>query len=152
MEDKPTLIICKMNGEYHIEMQVSPQNSNTRVHTENYSPLIYKIKTEDNEKKLLKRERKRQRLVKRAVDEVWSDPYHPEFCEKTCAKAYKQAVGILPYDPTNPDCTCSHEEVEESHTCSCYESDSSSDDSSLDLQWEIHFTPPIATASFNDAD
>ncbi|CAB3239193.1 unnamed protein product [Arctia plantaginis] len=143
VEGKPTLIVCKMNGAYHIEMQVSSANSDTNI--DQCSPLKYTIQNEDNEERIQKRLRKRQRLIKEAVNKVWSDPYHPDVCEKTCLKAYKQAVGLLPYDPNNPECTCSNdEESEDSISCFCEESDTSSEGGSLDLQWEIHFTPPSA--------
>lgn len=143
VEEKPTLIVCKMNGAYHIEMQVLPENSNTNI--DQCSPLKYTVKSEDNEERIQKRLSKRHRLIREAVEKVWSNPYHPEICEKTCLKAYKQAIGILPYDPNNPECTCcSGEESEDSVSCFCEESDTSSEGSSLDLQWEIHFTPPSA--------
>lgn len=145
IEDKPTLIICKKNGEYRVEMQVSPEDSETNVNQS--TPLVYKITSEYNDERVQKRLRKQRRLVKEAVDKVWVDPYHPELCEKTCLRAYKQAIGL--YDPNNPECTCSDEEEKE-EVCSCCDDEEDGDDdessecSSLDLEWEIHFSPPIA--------
>lgn len=142
VEDKPTLIICKRNGEYRVEMQVSPENSETNV--DQCTPMVYKITREDNDERIQKRLRKRQRLVKEAVDRAYVDPYHPEACEKICLKVYKQAIGL---DPNKPECICSDEEEEVEEECSCCnaeEYEDSSDCSSLDLEWEIHFSPPIA--------
>lgn len=141
-ETKPTLIICKVNGEYRVEMQVTAENSEGTQ--EVYNPLVYKIAKASNKDKIAKLERKKRRLIKEAVEEVWEDPYHPEYCERTCLRAYKQAVGLLPYDPNNPDCTCDYEGEEpvSSSSCSCEDDDVSSDCSSLEADWEIHFTPP----------
>ncbi|XP_050558855.1 uncharacterized protein LOC118266748 isoform X4 [Spodoptera frugiperda] len=141
--DKPTLIICKRRGEYRVEMQVSPEDSEMNI--DHCSPLIYRISREDNEERIEKRLRKRHRLIKKAVDEVWEDPYHPEVCEKSCLKAYKQAIGQSDY---SPECNCSEEEQDD-ESCSCCdgEDDDTSDASSLDLEWEIHFSPPIASQS-----
>lgn len=145
IEDKPTLIISKKNGEYRVEMQVSPEDSDVNV--DQCSPLVYRIGREDTEERIQKRLRRRQRLIKEAVDKVWVDPYHPEVCEKTCLRAYKEAVGLA--DPNNPECTCTVAEEKED-VCSCcnsVEDDDSSQCSSLDLEWEIHFSPPIAYRS-----
>ena len=144
IEDKPTLIISKKNGEYRVEMQVSPEDSELNV--DHCSPLIYRIGREDTEERIQKRLRRQQRLVKEAVGKVWVDPYHPEICEKTCLRAYKEAVGLA--DPNKPECTCTVV-AEEEDVCSCCnsveEDDDTSECSSLDLEWEIHFSPPIAS-------
>ncbi|KAH9629280.1 hypothetical protein HF086_008362 [Spodoptera exigua] len=140
--DKPTLIICKRRGEYRIEMQVSPADN--EVNMDHCSPLIYRISREDNEERVEKQQRKRHRIIKKAVDKVWEDPYHPEACEKTCLKAYKQAIGL--YD-SNDESSLSEQEENESCSCCNGEDDDSSDASSLDLEWEIHFSPPIASQS-----
>lgn len=144
VEDKPTLIICKRNGEYHVEMQASPEDSNANVDQTQCGPLVYRISREDNEERIQKRLRKRQRIVKKAIDKVWADPYHPEACKQTCLRAYNEAMGLS--DLTNTEYTCSEED--ENGVCSYCgdeeDDDDSSDASSLDLEWEIHFSPPIA--------
>lgn len=146
-ETKPTLIICKVNGEYRVEMQTAPENNEGS--NEQYTPLVYKIAKADNKDKLAKLELKRRQLVKEIIGD-FEDPYHPDVCEKTCLKAYKQAIGLLPLDPNRPDCTCSdgaagQDSLKES--CHCYYDDVSSDCSSMDIDWEIHFSPPIASHS-----
>lgn len=110
---------------------------------EQYKPLKYTIASASNQEKIERRERKRERLIQLAFKNVFSDPYHPEDCQKTCLKAYKQAVGLLPYGSNNPECTCSDvgEELSPEENYSALEE---TDESSLDLDWEIHFTPPIA--------
>ncbi|KAJ8722418.1 hypothetical protein PYW07_003598 [Mythimna separata] len=141
VEDKPTLIICKKKGEYHVEMQACPENS--EVNTNQYDPLVYRISREGNEERIQQRLRKKQRLVEEAVKKAWVDPYHPEICEKTCLRAYREAIGLS--NPNNPDCNCSVEEEEEDKCSCCVDEEDSSDCSSLDVEWEIHFSPPIAS-------
>lgn len=109
------------------------------------NPLVYKIATADNLQKVKARARKERRLIRKTVREVWSDPYHPEVCQTTCYKAYKQAIGLDPYDPYNPECICPEEDYfEDLDSCSCIDTDADSECSSLDVDWEIHFTPPSA--------
>ncbi|XP_049867255.1 uncharacterized protein LOC126367669 [Pectinophora gossypiella] len=142
-EEKPTLIVAKRNGEYIVEMQTFDETSEGK---EPCKPLIYKIASANNEEKIRKRELKTQRLIDKTAEKIWSDPYHPEVCETTCLKAYKQAIGLLPYDPNNPECICPEDmqsEATEEEEVVSYEDDSS-DCSSLDVDWELHFTPPGA--------
>lgn len=124
-------------------MQVKPENSEDN--NQQCSPLIYRIARANNMDRVRRLERKRLRLIKQVVGD-WTDPYHPEVCETRCLKAYQQAMGILPFDPNNPDCICEdqdNKEVLESCSCEDDETDISSDCSSLDIDWEIHFTPPF---------
>lgn len=140
VEDKPTLIICKRNGEYIVEMQAESQDKRTPC-----EPLVYKIAAADNAKKVKAKARKERRLVRKAVGAVWSDPYNPDACKETCYKVYKQAIGFDPFDPCNPECVCPEEYVDDLDSCSCSEgTDADSEASSLDVDWEIHFTPPSA--------
>lgn len=139
-EEKPTLIVAKKAGQYFVELQVDAENEGNY---EQYKPLIYKIASADNEEKVRKRKRREQRLIKETFNKVFTDPYHPEVCEQTCLKAYRQAMGVTPYDPNRPVCVCP-EEIEEVDTATLDSDDDSSDYSDLDLDWEIHFTPPIA--------
>ncbi|XP_060800453.1 uncharacterized protein LOC106137708 [Amyelois transitella] len=135
-------------------MQVNPENSESNDN-QTYSPLIYKIARPNNEERVMKLERKKRRLVKEAVGN-WPDPFHPEYCERTCLKAYKQAVGLLPYDPNNPECSCEEAKYnDDEDVCSCCEEDDdslSSDCSSLDINWEIHFTPPCLSKENDNID
>lgn len=147
-DNKPTLMICKVKGEYIVEMQVTGENSEGTV--EQYNPLVYRIAKTNNEEKVAKLERKRRRLVREAVGDVLRDAYRPDVCERTCLRAYKQAVGLLPFDPNNPECICDEEDApapEPSPSCSCGDDDISSDCSSMDIDWEIHFTPPYHSNS-----
>lgn len=125
-------------------MQVTGDNGEGNV--EHYNPLVYKIANANNKDKISKLERKKRRLIKEAIGEVWQEPYHPEVCERRCLKAYKQAVGLLPFDPENPECNCDNylPQKVEATSCSCTDDDISSDTSSLGMDWEIHFTPPYA--------
>lgn len=144
VEEKPTLIVCKRNGEYIIEMQVEPGKD--EVNVDNCSPLIYKIAPEDNEDRIKGKERKQRRLIRKAVKEVWSDHYDPDICQKNaCFKAYQHAIGLLPYDPNNSVCNCPEEKDadDDLNSCSWDDIDVSSECSSLDVDWEIHFSPPI---------
>ncbi|CAG9784015.1 unnamed protein product [Diatraea saccharalis] len=144
-EAKPTLIVCKVNGEYRIEMQTSPENN--EGNNEQYSPLVYKIAKPSNKDKLAKLQLKKRCLVKEIIGD-FEDPYHPEICEKTCLKAYKQAIGLLPNDHNNPECSCGDcVQEESSESCHCEYDDVSSDCSSMDIDWEIHFSPPITSHS-----
>ncbi|KAJ0180762.1 hypothetical protein K1T71_004166 [Dendrolimus kikuchii] len=123
-------------------MQVAPSNKDSN---EEYTPIIYRIARENNEDYVKQKKRKERRLIRQMVKNVWQDPYHPEICEETCLKAYKQAIGAVPFDPNNLECICPEEkDVETIASCSCDDADVSSDCSSLDLDWEIHFSPPIA--------
>ncbi|CAH0721997.1 unnamed protein product, partial [Brenthis ino] len=130
VDDKPTLIVCKRNGTYHIEMQAtnSKEDSNGA-----YKPLLYKIESTNNKAKIRQKEMLRKRLIRGAVKEIWSDPYHPELCEQICLKSYdEEAIGVFPKE----EC----EDEEGPCDISCYEED---DISSFEIDWEIHFTPPL---------
>lgn len=121
-------------------MQASPE-----AKSEKPSAVIYKIASANNEAKQAKRERKKQSLIKNHVKEVWKNAYNPEICQQRCLKAYQQAVGILPYDPKNPECICSeHEKDLDTFESSCEDLDlwDESSDSGTDVEWEIHFSPP----------
>lgn len=48
-----------------------------------------------------------------------------------------------PYEPNSLECTCP-EVVEEEGTGTYDSDDDTSDDSELDLDWEVHFTSPFA--------
>lgn len=136
IDDKPTLIICKRNGEYVVEMKNDALDKNTAC-----NPLVFEIASADNEDKIRARARKKRRLINRAVDEVWTDPYNPDACRDVCYKVYKQAIGLDPFGPYDPECNCLEQELEtESCSCGTLESDCSS----LDVDWEIHFSPPSA--------
>lgn len=137
--DKPTLIISKCNGEYIVEMQAEGDKRKS------CNPLMYKITTADNQEKVKAKARKERRLVRRAVGSVWSDPYNPEACTDTCYKVYKQAIGFDPFNPCNPECVCPDEYVDDLDSCSCSDDmDIDSEASSLEVDWEINFTPPNA--------
>lgn len=116
----------------------------TTAENDNCKPLIYKIAKENNSEKIRARTRKEKRLIQEAIEEVWSDPYHPEACDAVCHKAYQQTLGIFPGDPyfeeRRPEAVYSTSSP--SASCSC-DAVSISTDSSLDVDWEIHFTPPI---------
>nr|AON96575.1 hypothetical protein [Bicyclus anynana] len=139
-EDKPTLIVCKRSGQYHVELKATPDNPDEC--TEQCTPLIYKIESDNNKVKIKKRDKIQKRLIKAAVNEVWSDPYQPEACEDICLPAYQRAMGVFPESgddyvpnkfPKDPDsCSCDDEEI--SSTCN-----------SSEVEWEIHFTPPIVS-------
>lgn len=99
-----------------------------------YKPLLYKIESTNNKTKIRKKEMLQKRLIRDAVKEIWSDPYHPELCEEICLKSYEEAIGVFP-----------EEECEDGEgTCdiSSYEEDDISISSS-EIDWEIHFTPPL---------
>ncbi|KAG6438905.1 hypothetical protein O3G_MSEX000316 [Manduca sexta] len=108
-----------------------------------YTPVVYKIANESNAERQRLNEMHRRRVIRKAVDEVWSDPYHPELCEDICYKTYQQAIGLMPYHANNPDCICSDEDIETIASCSCDDVDVNSDSSS-DVEWEIQFSPPNA--------
>ncbi|XP_050345334.1 uncharacterized protein LOC126770163 [Nymphalis io] len=135
IEEKPTLIVSKNNGKYHIEMQVTSENS--KYNTERYMPLIYEIESTNNKDKIKQRERLQRRLVKAAVKNVWSDPYHPEACENICAKTYNRVIGDLPLGVN-----CNDEEIETINS-SCEDEEVNISTTSSDVNWEIHFTPPL---------
>lgn len=136
-EDKPTLIVAKKAGAYYVELQVDAEAEGSYEH---HTPLIYKIASANNEEKIRKRKRREQRLINETFNRVFTDNFHPELCEQTCLKAYRQALGVPSYDSSTPESTCS----EEVDTVTLESDIESSDDSDLDLDWEIHFTPPIA--------
>lgn len=129
-EAKPLIIVGKTNGRYHIEMQVS---ENYEKHT----PLVYKIESVNNKGKLKKREKVITDLTSAAIKQVWSDPFHPKDCENICLKDFYEAMRTRApgFDAENnkeeESCSCADEEI-------IYSCDSS------EVDWEIHFTPPIA--------
>ncbi|CAH2086063.1 unnamed protein product [Euphydryas editha] len=140
IEDKPTLKVSKVDGKYHIEMQVTPYKS--EENTEQYKPLIYEIESINNIYKVKQKERLQRRLVRAAVNKVWSDPYHPNACENICLNTYKQAVGILPLEE-NCKATTKEEEIETINSFSCDDDEVSLSCTSSEVNWEIHFTPPL---------
>ncbi|XP_011549567.2 uncharacterized protein LOC105381523 [Plutella xylostella] len=133
-EEKPTLTVSKVAGEYRVELQVRDEKQKNK-----YTPLIYKIASANNEEKIKKKERYEQRLI----DKVWDkfeDPVHPDVCQTRCLKAYQQAIGQLPAG----ECICPQSEVVDvDRSDSSDDEDTSSYCSSLDVDWEIHFTPPF---------
>ncbi|KAM3961312.1 uncharacterized protein ACR2FA_004650 [Aphomia sociella] len=141
IDNKPALIISKIDGEYKIEMQVTPPLESTQDYC---SPLVYKITKANNEDRIKKLEKKKQRLIRNAVGDVWCDLYHPDVCERTCQKAYKRTIGLLPFDANNSDRICESDEegMENINSCLCDDENDSSNCSSTDINWEIHFSPP----------
>ncbi|KAI5641720.1 hypothetical protein NE865_06024 [Phthorimaea operculella] len=141
-EDKPALVVAKRNGEYIVEMQVNNKNDDNTP----CKPLIYKIASPDREERMKLRALKTQKLIEKARKEIATDWYNPDACEQKCGKAYKMATGAYEYDQAMADCICP-EDMIDSNDASTAESSSvdSSDYSSLDLDWEIHFTPPNIT-------
>lgn len=124
-EEKPTLKISKIDGKYHIEMQVTPEKFEENV--EQYDPLIYEIESVNNKSKVKKKERLQKRLVRAAVKEVWSDQYQPDACKMPLEGNFKAI----------------EEEVEAVNSCSCEDDEVSVSCSSSEVNWEIHFTPPL---------
>ncbi|XP_045781744.1 uncharacterized protein LOC123878544 [Maniola jurtina] len=141
VEEKPTLIVCKRNGHYHVELQASADKQ--KELNEQYTPLIYKIETLNNKAKIKKKEKIQRRLTRAALNGAWSDPVYPEACENVCLPAYKQAVGILP--ESGDDRIDFQEHVDDSNSCSCDDEEISSSCESSDVDWEIHFTPPFVS-------
>lgn len=138
--DKPLLIISKKQGEYNVEMQVASDQGPS-----DYKPLIYKIASASNEEKVRRRAEKERRLVRNVINE-YRDPYHPQLCEQICYCAYKDAVGF--FDDV-PEVNKPGEPLTE---CLSSCEDEGSDCSSLDVDWEIHFTPPIARNNDSKSD
>ncbi|KAJ2953007.1 hypothetical protein O0L34_g7388 [Tuta absoluta] len=144
-EEKPALIVAKRNGEYIVEMQVNDKNDDNTP----CKPLIYKIASPDREERMKLRALKTQRLIEKARKEVIAtDWYNPDACEQKCGKAYKMATGAYEYDQAMAECICPEDMIDSNDPSTMTESSSevdSSDYSSLDLDWEIHFTPPNIT-------
>ncbi|CAF4958766.1 unnamed protein product [Pieris macdunnoughi] len=127
-EPKPLITVGKTNGKYHIEMQVSENDEHT--------PLIYDIESVNNKAKLRKREKLQKYLTSNAVKNVWTDPFHPQNCENICLKSFYEAMGI-----TAPETV--PENIEE-NSCTCEDEEVSSSCDSSEVDWVIHFTPPIS--------
>ncbi|CAH2246444.1 jg25513 [Pararge aegeria aegeria] len=136
VENKPTLIVGKHNGQYHIELQATPESPD--LSPNQCTPLIYKIESAKDKAKLKRKDNIRRRLVNAAVKEVWSDPYHPEACEKVCLPAFQQTIGNFP--ETGDDHI--FDEAQNDFDSSCDDGDISSSCNSSEVNWEIHFTPP----------
>lgn len=137
-EDKPTLTVCKLNGQYHVELQATPAFPEECL--SQLSPLIYTIESLDRKAKLKKKDYIKKKLVEAAVNEAWSDPFHTEACENKCLPAYNLAVG---FSPEIGDYNKIAEE--EIYSGSCLSDDEvSSSCNSSEVDWEIHFTPPIS--------
>ncbi|XP_063359189.1 uncharacterized protein LOC134648631 [Cydia amplana] len=134
--DKPTIVIKKKDGEYSVEMQVTSENEQNCVV---YDPLVYKIASASNEERVRRRERKARRLIKNMVKE-FDDPFHPDVCQQTCVRGYKEIIGVF-------DSECQGDVGSVTESCSCedeQDQEQDSDGSSLDLDWEIQFSPPNA--------
>lgn len=138
IEEKPTLKISKIDGKYQIEMQVTPEKFEENV--EQYDPLIYEIESVNNKSKIKKKERLQRRLVRAAVKDVWSDPYHPDACKNICLDTYERAIDIMPLER---NFKAIEEEIETVNSCSCEDDEVSGSCSSSEVNWEIHFTPPL---------
>lgn len=137
IEEKPTLKISKIDGKYHIEMQVMPEKFEENV--ERCDPLIYEIESVNNKSKIKKKERLQRRLIRAAVKKVWSDTYNPDACKNICLDTYERAFDTLPLEGNYK----AIEEVETVNSCSCEDDEVSVSCSSSEVNWEIHFTPPL---------
>lgn len=138
--DKPLLVVSKQDGVYSVRMEVT--NNENSQESKTYEPLIYKICKADNDEKIKRREKITRKLIREEIKD-WKDPYHPEVCNTTCLKAYRQAIGL----PVTSDCELDDfvkipaAKVSDSGSL---DEDIESNCSSLDVDWEIKFTPPHA--------
>ncbi|VVD02642.1 unnamed protein product [Leptidea sinapis] len=128
------MIVRKVNGEYQIEVRNEPTDG------QDQTPLKYTIESENNKRKLKKREKQRQNLINAAVKDVWEDPYQPQNCENICLRAYYEAMGILPELQRNANCI--NQDFVSSNSDD-YD-DTSSSCASSEVDWEIQFSPPIS--------
>lgn len=138
-EQKPTLVISKQDGEYRIEMQVTPEANDAL--SERYSPLVYRVAKANNEDRNKKKERIKRRLLRRVAKDIFSDAYDPNVCDNVCLEAYKQAVGL----PSRGDeLTCMRHADQDAllNSCSCSDEEVSSSCTSSEVDWEIQFSPP----------
>ena len=132
IEDKPTLVVCKRNGAYHIQMQpsIGTNDNNTP-----YKPLVYKIGSTNNMAKIQKKEMFKNDLIRDAVKGIWSDFYYPELCEQACLKVLADTIDLPEeyYD----------EETDINEYGTCDEKEDCLSYKSSEIDWEIQFTPPL---------
>ncbi|CAG5051143.1 unnamed protein product [Parnassius apollo] len=143
IENKPTLMISKRDGEYRVEIQTTPAFN--VLSREEYSPLIYRIAKADNEDRIKKKNRIKRRLVRRATNDIWIDNNNTKDCDNVCLEAYKQAVGLPNSGGKSFENHCSElEAIDMPDSCFCSDNDISSSCASSEVDWEIHFSPPSA--------